>query len=209
MIKKKTIIRILIGFFGFEIIVALYTLSIPKEYLSSSTLLSPESESPGVVLNTPYGQLQNPELSRGAISSQAILALLESRRLANRVIKKFNLSKVFKTQNNTILLKKYFKNLLVTHDPDRGTITVGFISPKPSLSRNIVEFMLNQLDSLNAELKLTSRKPVVKIIDYPDIPKRKYRPHLSYNLIIGAFIYFAFVLSVLSIKELLKGVKIE
>ncbi len=209
MIKKKTLAIIVLGFILFEIIVTIYTVSLPKEYLSTSTLLAPESESPGVVLNTPYGELQNPELSKAAISSQAILALLQSRRLANRVIKKFNLLKLYRANNNAQVLKKYFKNLMVDYDPDRGTIVVGFISTKPFLSKDIVEYMLTQLDSLNTELKLTSRKPVVKIIDYPNVPQHKYRPHLSYNLILGLFLYLAIVISVLSVKELLKGVKIE
>ena len=209
MIKKKTLKILLIGFILFEAGVTLYTFSLPKEYLSTSTLLAPESESPGVVLNTPYGQLQNPELSNAAISSQAILALLKSRRLAKRVIEKFNLSQIFNTTNSTQLFKKYFKNLLIDYDADRGTIVVGFITTSPLLSKHIVEFMINQLDSLNSELKLTSRKPVVKVIDLPYVPRRKYRPHLSYNLITGSFIYLAIVLAVFSVKEILKGVKIE
>ncbi len=201
--------KIIAGYILFEILVTIYTLSIPKEYLSTSTLLAPESESPGVVLNTPYGQLQNPELSNGAISSQAILAMIESRRLAKRVIKRFKLSKLYGTTSEEYTIKKYLKNLMVNFDPDRGVIQVGFIAQKPVLAKDVVSFILTELDTLNAELNLTSRKPIAKVIDKPNLPQRKYKPHLSYNLILGTFLYITIIIAFFILKEVSKGIKIE
>ena len=207
--SKKNIYKIIGGFFVFQLFIVIYTLSLPKEYLSSATLLAPESESPGVVLNTPYGQLQNPELSQNALSSEAIIALLESRRLAKKVINRFNLFSIYNTQNEEVALKKYYKHLEASLDPEKGIITVSFISTKPTLSRDIVLYMLNQLDTLNQTLKLTSRKPLAKIIDLPDVPKRKYKPHLSHNIIIGTFAYFSIVILLFALWDVLEGLKIE
>ncbi len=207
--SKQNIYRIIGVFFIFQLFIVIYTLSLPKEYLSSATLLAPESESPGVVLNTPYGQLQNPELSQNALSSEAIIALLESRRLAKKVINRFKLFSIYNTQNEEIALKKYYSHLQASLDPEKGIIKVSFISTKPTLSRDIVLYMLNQLDTLNQTLKLTSRKPLAKIIDLPDLPKRKYKPHLSHNIIIGTFAYFSIVILLFALWDVLEGLKIE
>lgn len=207
--RNKKIIKIIFGFSFFQVIIVVYTLLLPKEYLSYATILSPEAESPGVVLNTPYGQLHNPDLSQETVSSQAIIALLESRRLAKRVIKKFNLASLYKSTNEESVLKKYYKNLNVSLDPEKGIITISFISQTPKLARDIILFMINQLDSLNLALKITPRKPLAKVIDYPDIPRKKYKPHLSHNLIIGTFFYIAFVILFLAFGEILKGFKVE
>ncbi len=205
--SKQNLRKIIIGFLIFQVIIVSYTLLLPKEYLSYATLLAPESESPGVILNTPYGQLQNPELSPEALSSRAIIALLESRRLARKVLKRFNLFAVYKTGDEELAFKKFYKNLGVRLDPEKGIITVSFISTDPSLSRDVVWFMINQLDSLNMQLKLTPRKPLVKVIDYPDIPTRKYKPHLSHNIIIGTFVYISLVILLIAAKEALRGLK--
>ncbi len=207
--NRKRLIRSIVGFFVFQILIVIYTLLLPREYMSYATLLAPESESPGVVLNTPYGQLQNPELSPEAVSSQAIIALLESRRLARKVLKTFNLFNEYKTDNEDIALKKFNKNLDVSLDPEKGIITLSFISQNPVLARDVVLFMLNQLDSLNLKLKLTPRKPLAKVIDFPDIPRRKYRPHLSHNIIIGSFLYLSLIILYLAFNEILKGLKVE
>ncbi|GEM_PF-6943096 len=207
--NRKRLIRSIVGFFVFQILIVIYTLLLPREYMSYATLLAPESESPGVVLNTPYGQLQNPELSPEAVSSKAIIALLESRRLARKVLKTFNLFNEYKTNNEDIALKKFNKNLDVSLDPEKGIITLSFISQNPVLARDVVLFMLNQLDSLNLKLKLTPRKPLAKVIDFPDIPRKKYRPHLSHNIIIGSFLYLSLIILYLAFNEILQGLKVE
>lgn len=207
--KKENVFKIILGFMIIQILTVIYTLSLPKEYLSYATLLSPESETPGVVLNTPYGQLQNPQLSRESVSSQAIMALLESRRLGKKVLKKFNLYSIYKTQDTELALKKYSKNRRVSLDPEKGIITVSFISKDPKLARDVVLFLIKQLDTLNQILKLTSRKPLAKVIDFPNIPKRKYKPHLLYNIIIVTFAYFSIIILIIALKDVIEGLKIE
>ncbi len=203
-IKSKALSLHITAFIMLEIVVSVYTLLCPKIYRVEATILSPEAQSPAPSISTPYGTFPAKISGTGQVSSQAILALLNSRRLATMVVDKFKLDSIYKTKNKIMAGVKFKKNFTPAYQQENGVIILDFMTKDPGLGVKILNFILSSLDSLNTTIKLTTTRPIVKVIDKPIIPAKKYKPHLSINLILGFLIFLSIEFVYFSLLEIRK-----
>lgn len=122
----------------------------PVTYKSTAIVLSPKEDNQSSSLGRYLGL---PNLSIGGSSDELIFSMLKSRRMSNDINKHFNL------RNK----RKFWWNI------DTYIVTGGFAvevkGTDPDLIRDIANFAINNLDKINLELQVTSKKPMVKVLD--------------------------------------------
>lgn len=112
-----------------------------------------------------------PGFSFGNSSANMIISLAKSRRMMEGIYSNFPELK----KNPKFNLK------LEVYDTTQGTLIVEVKGSEPKLASDIANFCVKNLDAINAELNITSQRPMVKMLDQaipasgPDsrqIPKR-------------------------------------
>ena len=159
--------RILIikNLFIVSIITIFFVFSIPKTYTSSALLMPPTSETgPGSIMgalsNLPFGGL----MSQTNDESLSILAILKSRTLFEKVIKRFNLMEFYQASNIDKALIALSNNTAF-NVKEEGTISISvdvatdWFHPDESeikaktLCTDMAIYFAEQLDLLNKSLK--------------------------------------------------------
>jgi len=159
--------RILIikNLFIVSIITIFFVFSIPKTYTSSALLMPPTSETgPGSIMgalsNLPFGGL----MSQTNDESLSILAILKSRTLFEKVIKRFNLMEFYHAPNIDKALIALSNNTAF-NVKEEGTISISvdvdtdWFHPDESeikaktLCTDMAIYFAEQLDLLNKSLK--------------------------------------------------------
>ena len=81
--------------------------------------------------------------------------------------------------------KKRFNLKLEVYDTTQGTLIVEAKGGEPKLISDIANFCVKNLDVMNAELNITSQRPMVKVLD-PAIPavKRDTRQLVRYTILV-------------------------
>jgi len=182
------------------IIALIVSFLIPKRYTSETTFLAPEVAAGGGIIQTPFGGFSSSGLGETAITSQAVIALLKSDILIKRFIEHFNIMEYydFKKERDAIeFVKEKMTNIEFL--ADEGVIKLSVETHSPEISKNMVEFYINNLKNLNEKFKLTTESPIVKIISPSFIPEEKSFPKTKINMAIAGlaglicgllFIYF-------------------
>lgn len=190
------------------ILTIIVTEFIPKRYTSSITLLCPETLSGGSVSSGGgiSGILSGFRSStRNAFTTQGLKILVNSDYMCLDVINKFNIKKLYKikkTQDAILFVKeKLIKIDVLDND---GIIILSATSNSPKLSRDIVEFIYDNLGRVNNELKFTTITPLTKVVNRPFIPYKKSYPSMKLNVSIAilfglllslAYVYFDIIKS--------------
>ena len=142
------------------IVSSLITLMMPKTYRASTVLLSPNNQPSsslmGMVSSLPIGGF----LSGETDETMKFLAILKSRTIKEDVIKRFNLIKVYESQNIDLALNTLSSNLEYIVE-DEGTIRIAakastnWFHPDSQeqfakqLCTNIANYLASKLDSMN------------------------------------------------------------
>ncbi|MCP3921776.1 MAG: hypothetical protein GY714_04245 [Desulfobacterales bacterium] len=149
----------------------LYGFSIEK-YCSSTTYLIRDNKTTNT-LGIDFGIFGSGSSSR-TIDNKVLVTYLSSFDTLDSVDKKFKLNKLYHSDQTDILerlftfsskedfLELYQKNLLIETDSKTGLTELSFMSNNPSMSKNIVGFLLikgesflNELNKNNAEKKIS------------------------------------------------------
>ena len=160
--KRTSIIK---NLFIVSIITIFFVFSIPKTYTSSALLMPPTSETgPGSIMgalsNLPFGGL----MTQTNDESLSILAILKSRTLFDKVIKRFNLMEFYHAPNIDKALIALSNNTAF-NVKEEGTISISvdvatdWFHPDESeiksktLCTDMAIYFAEQLDLLNKSLK--------------------------------------------------------
>ena len=191
IIKKKWKIITLI-FVIAEAITLLWVLLLPPIYESTATLLPPESitERESEILSrlpsTVKEQLPVGLLRDGTVS-QIIIAMLKSRKMAEAVKAEFSSKSRYKRKLVSSIFKK-LRSLTTISMTKEGIISVSVRAEDPYLAAELTNLYVSNLDKLNNELKITSLKPMVTILD-PAIPSdAPCSPKVMLSLVISGLL---------------------
>lgn len=155
------------------VLAAAISLTLPKWYTSSTTILPPTGETSGLgisslINNLPVGGLG---LGMGALSEEAslFLAIINSRTVLEAAIEKFDLMDLYGTENMEETLRALRDHISVNVN-DEGTITFYAEAGTPFLpgeeddnkarilSRDMADFFIQELDKVNKRLKSEKAK---------------------------------------------------
>lgn len=138
-------------------------------------------------------------LGGGNSSSEVVLNLINSKRMAKDIVVKFDLVKVYQERNSKKKIVydtnvqenmlysaiNQLKGSLSVNSDKSGLITLGIEDQNPQLAADIANYMVINLDTMNEELKLSSQKPMVTVLDSAEKPLIKSKPNKKMIVIIG------------------------
>ncbi|MEI7942072.1 MAG: Wzz/FepE/Etk N-terminal domain-containing protein [Candidatus Riflemargulisbacteria bacterium] len=156
-------------------------------------------------------------LGGGNSSSEVVLNLINSKRMAKDIVVKFDLVKVYQERNSKKKIEAdtndqenmlysaiiQLKGSLSVNSDKSGLITLGIEDQNPQLAADIANYMVVNLDVMNEELKLSSQKPMVTVLDPAEKPLVKAKPNKKMFVIVGFItggvlsVFLAFVLEYL------------
>ena len=164
LLERKKLIIVVMGFVAIASVVG--TGFLPQEYQASATILPPKTQMPGglggVLDNLPVaGMLRSLDIFGGSDNDQFV-SILESGRLAARVIREFDLAERYKFSRRKHyyaedLAREYNRHYSMK-ETDLGNIAVSFIDKDPVFAAEVVSFIVAQLDSINYEIAKTSAR---------------------------------------------------
>lgn len=175
------------------------SLILPKVYEAKVTILTPESVAGGIAGGL-IAQAAGLGIE-GEISSQTILALLNSSAETEAVIENFNIIETFGLKNKSDAYELLEKITDFSIDHLEGVIKVKVETYSPKLSADMANFYVNYLNTLNEQIKITTEKPIVKVIDWASIPSRPSKPRIKWNTAIGIFLGFIVSFVVLYVRD--------
>lgn len=198
---KNRIIPITISILIPAFIAFIVCLFLPKLYKSTVVILGPESVSGGSI-STPFGTIGKATLAEGVLPSQVIISLLNSKTMRDDLIKEFDLIRRYEIEDKKnaleIALEILDKRSDVSYSEAEGLIYVSFVANDPELSAKGANFYIENLDILNQKLKLSTKRPLVEVLDPATPPIKDSFPKTKVSMIIsglfGLFFYFLFVL---------------
>ncbi len=142
----KTIVKIaLIAM----VLTTCFALTTPVSYISTVTILSADSGGSGGSLGKFLGLAG---LSGGG-AGDAIIPIINSKRMAKDISEQFNLAKKPKFRYG------------ISIRTGNSILVVDVKGTDPGLTEKIANFVIQNLDKLNVELNITSSKPMVKVLD--------------------------------------------
>ena len=135
--------------------------------------------------------------------SNIMIALLKSRSMAEAVNAKFGLKKS-ENEDSSDVEKEIGSNMKITSSKEK-VIIISVSSRDPKLSADMANFYISNLETMNAELKLTQANPMVRVLDKAVPPKKKSGPYIRKNVAIAFvasfFVSLVFVLLRAKLKE--------
>jgi uncharacterized protein involved in exopolysaccharide biosynthesis len=122
-----------------------------------------------------------------------VISILESRKMADRIIEQLNLNKLWKKElmtDSRNILKKTTKITLEKN----GIIKLVVRNESAQLAANIANAYVDNLDYFNRELELGSQKQIVQLIDRAVVPERKIPRGTLKIVLLSAAISFFFAI---------------
>ena len=168
---------------------------LPRTFKAEAVLLMPEAATSSTLISSPLG-IFSPKLGAGqGLSSQVIKAVLGSKRSLSKVAKKFNLQKVYKKEDmgNTMLSLEERTKIGIFNLT--GEIKIQVLDRDPQRAADICNYYISLIDTLNAQLRLTSTKEIVKVLDYAFPPKKKSSPKIKLNMLVSFLLAFVIAFS--------------
>jgi len=189
--------RLLSAFFVPAVITMGVSLLWPKTYTAKVTVISPGFNQMPVGSVPLAFRLTN----QATVLSRLLVSIVKSDRMLDEIIKEFDLVKVFKKKDE-YSTRIYLYNLIkVRYSEESSVITISVSTRSPTLSADIANFIVENLDNINEELGLTSLRPMVKVIDKARPPKKKSSPRIKFNMAVAGISGFLLALFALYIKS--------
>lgn len=149
----------------------------PVTYVSTVILLSSGG---GETSIGPLGRILGISGLSGGSSTDAIIPLLNSRRMADDIRARFNLDK-----------RPKFRYRINTRDITGG-MAIDVKGSDPILTQKIANFAVGNLDKINQELDITPQKPMVKVLD-PAIRGVQVSRQILRKMLISGILAFLFM----------------
>jgi len=133
-------------------------------------------------------------LAMGVSSAATIFAILESRRMRRDINTHFNLSN---RPNFWWSIDAY---------TDTGGFGVEVTGPDPVMTEKIANFAVENLDTINDDLKVTTERPMVKVLDPAGrgVPSKK---HISKSVVASGLFCFLLYTLFIFFKEYFSQMK--
>jgi len=158
--------RLIIKTFSISVLCAIIiSLIIPPQYTATATILPPNLQQEallgmlqGSIISTLGGMSGLGSMLPGATTpSDLFAAILESGRISDNIITKYNLKKIFKTRtmDDTYKMLKGITRIRVTPE---GIISVSVTWYDKYLATNIANSFIEELDRFNTETAMTTGK---------------------------------------------------
>ncbi len=147
------------NFLGVCLLVVVISLFLPKWYAATTSVLPPQEEGGGISL--PSGLASLASLSGGlslpgtATTSDVFAAILKSRSVAERVIRKNELMRVYKKRDLQEAMQTLHDHTDIDVSPE-GIIKIKVTEKDPRLAARVANSLVEALDEVNQE-KSTSR----------------------------------------------------
>jgi tyrosine-protein kinase Etk/Wzc len=147
--------RIVLWTLGVAVATALVTLIVPSWYRAVTTIFSPEeiSESRRFLSNLSSLAIPGVRPKVGAQSPETFVAILESRRLRERVIERLGLVEALRARDVQGCLRKLEKRITVEID-NNSVIRVHVDDTDKERAAAIANAMVEELDKINVELRI-------------------------------------------------------
>ena len=165
----STIVRrrklIYINVFAVALISLVISLLLPKWYKAEAIVLPPISESLSFGLGGALGEIAGSmlgpsgyELPMLATRADVYETILKSRRVAEEVVEKFGLQRIYKSDNIDLAVKA-FRNHVKTEVGREGSLKISFEAKKdPKLAADVANAMVTILDQINQQTSQSKAK---------------------------------------------------
>lgn len=134
-----------------------------KKYYTARAMLLPSSSSSfSNPLSALMGDIQIDDIMKsfnfldGGSDNDQVLTILESRRISEKVVERFNLAKRYKFTKRK---KHYIEDVIIAFrrnleviETDLNTIAISFTDTNPAFAAEVVNYIVGELDSINTEL---------------------------------------------------------
>ncbi len=130
----------------------------------------------------------------GDSSTEVVLNFINSRRMAKDVVTKFDLVNLYSKNKDSADKEpdklvfsaiNQLKGSMSVNNDKTGLITLGVEGTDPQLVADIANFIVINLDIMNEELRISSQKPMVTVLDPAEKPLVKAKPKKKMIVIIG------------------------
>ena len=120
-----------------------------------------------------------------------IVSLLESRKMADRIIEQLNLKNLWETKliSDT---QNALKGATKTSMQKNGIIKVSVQTISPKLSAKIANAYVDNLDYFNRELELGAQRQIVQVIDRASVPEKRMSRGTKKNILLAGVVSFMF-----------------
>lgn len=161
-IKRHIILLILTLIAGINLTILFYLIS-PKYYKATSSILQPPESETGLASSQTTKFSKEP-LSLIRTNTELFFSILNSRRMKDDIIEKFNLKKHYNVSNDDEAIEILNKrtNIFLTKDK---VIQIDVIDRDPKIAAGIANFYTENLDFLIKELTITTAKQNRKFIE--------------------------------------------
>lgn len=150
----------------------------PKSYKSTVRFFPPPRERGS--LGGVFGNFFQPVVTTSQLNSEALLVILYSRSLKEHVIQKFNLSELYGTDIQEVLLKKVEAHMQINELREGGfgfnpitAIEFSYIDKDPVRTEKITDYIVTKLDSIVKGLNKERAESTVQHIE------ARYRKNLN------------------------------
>ena len=133
--------------------------------------------------------------SAGNLQSNLILTLLESDRMARDIIERFDLLDHFGSSSIQMVSAKLNRRISINYLEYRSKFVISVYMDDPQLSADTANFFVKNLNDLNIELKLSTAKELVKVIDPAEPAEYHAGPYLRKsvrNMFLLSLLLFSF-----------------
>lgn len=167
------------------LVTLIVSISQPRVYVANVTFLLPGSRMAGSNLANLFGFQ---EMATGEINSSLIHLTVESRRMAEGVARQFNLKERYNLASFEQAVAMA-KNMVRPYNIITG-MAIEAKTSDPKLSADIANFCVDYLNVLNAELNLTTTKPMVKVLDIALPPSKPASRHTLHKILASSIFVF-------------------
>ena len=131
------------------------SLLLPKWYESQAVIMPPEEEISGLNISALLSKLPLSGFGLGGESNQVLsfMAILKSRNIKEKIVRKFNLIEVYDKKDMDRTLKKLEDNVEFVIG-DEGQIVISVLDRKPERAAAMVNEFVHLLDSLYTRLNI-------------------------------------------------------
>ena len=159
------------------------SLSKPKTYEAQATFFP---------MNTDYNiQSQGVVMKPRLDMEDLIISILESRKMADRIIEQLDLKKAWNQKLTTDARRKLDKASKVSLDKN-GIIKLSVQTGSAELSSKIANAYVDNLDYFNKELDLGANRQVVQVIDRATVPEERMPRGTATKVFLAAIASFMF-----------------
>ncbi|MCM8785556.1 MAG: hypothetical protein NC827_06600 [Candidatus Omnitrophica bacterium] len=154
-LKRHIILLILTYIAVINLSILLYLIS-PKYYKATSSILQPP-ESETSIVSSQATKFSKEPLSLIRTNTELFFSILNSRRMKDDIIEKFNLKKHYNVSNNDEAIEILNKRTKIFLSKDK-VIQIDIIDRDPKIAAGIANFYTENLDFLIKELAITTAK---------------------------------------------------